>query len=777
MNKKLENSLKLQLSEKMSSAQYNALVKEVSTLHGAISDLKHDACPAMQRTIKNCLEKGDKYDIRNIVQFDYILKRSSKAIFANSKKRNFEYENAKRANSLIFNEYRNLKFKEKYDRLISDFYVKNESKLSGMVDENLQKNITPSYDKFLDSVIEECKFTNSNISKREIKEYLNTYETIYSDLFIKQAPTRQILEAVGEMTEKLKGDQDLVLTYDEKTGHLIGFSEILIGNQTSIEEAKTALRYYVACSEYFEKQKIAIVLQLSSNKNFAKSICYPSYKGGYTDILKRDANVISNKYFKQYFGKLAPDCFDDIETLKTKTLTLEKVRSLLVSVSAFLEIGKKIYLDDYRAKTGIDENLSEDEALNCLLKENQENLFYFLNNQQCKIDQIVNISVENPITCKEDVEQQLQAFTKYTAEALRGEAQEYLKEYLNLSREGYKIIIPSEFDLSDIKSSAIKALLASEIQKVSMPTIVKDDKNLPQRKSKEEVQSIIDEIFSDTIGLGYVKQNLFEHVYSLSVLPRDSIFRDLAFLLSGNPGSGKSMTAHKIHDVLYKTGVLSKDKIFDDVAASLKAGYVGQTTTKIDNIFKEYAGGTVFIDEADSLFKDDKRLEDSYSSEAKSKFIKLVEQRNNDTATILACYDNKLQELFRSNPGIYRRFSGNLYRLPDYTPEQLLQMCDLLLKTDAQQTKTPAYVLADKAQSAIKDYFVAMQKNESAVEHKENASIVKRTVYGVLKKHMLRSDDDKNITEEDVLQFVENERNRELLEDNGGSKIIGFCEN
>ena len=39
MNKKLENSLKLQLSEKMSSAQYNALVKEVSTLHGAISDL------------------------------------------------------------------------------------------------------------------------------------------------------------------------------------------------------------------------------------------------------------------------------------------------------------------------------------------------------------------------------------------------------------------------------------------------------------------------------------------------------------------------------------------------------------------------------------------------------------------------------------------------------------------------------------------------------------------------------------------------------------------
>lgn len=51
-------------------------------------------------------------------------------------------------------------------------------------------------------------------------------------------------------------------------------------------------------------------------------------------------------------------------------------------------------------------------------------------------------------------------------------------------------------------------------------------------------------------------------------------------IFKGNPGTGKTMIAQTVADVLYNIGVIKTNKLVETDRVGLVAGYVGQTAIK-----------------------------------------------------------------------------------------------------------------------------------------------------------------------------------------------------
>ncbi len=784
MNSKIEQQIRNQLFSNIDQQQFDAFVKAVDSLYREIAKLAQEAIEPMEKTIKNCFGLR-RVPVSNIVQFDYILRRAAKKVLEsnqrNTKQTRIERNNALKAQSLIFNQYRFSRIYDKFFKIFGEFKENNKEILQKVENKQALGKILPNYDKFLDQVIDSCEDLGEGVTLSKVKAFLRNYNAIYTDLFVKHSPSKQVIDESNEMIDKLKGNSKFSFTYNPKTGQLTGLPEVVLGDMDSIEEADNALNYYVAFSEYFEKQKVAIGLQLASNRHFAKSICYPYLLDSFTDMLKKPESVITDKYFNKYFNSLSPNCFDDIETIKSKSMALDKVRSMLVSAYSYMEIAKRTYIKLYREENHYVDEISDDTVLKDILFKDAQGLYEHLREARIKIDDIIKIHSDKPILDEADITKRSKALTKFISERLTKVPPELSKEYVKLSLQGYTIAVPDSFDISEVRAPSVKVLMPNREAVKPMPSqITFIPKRIEEVSVVQEpiqdigsyVQGIINETFADTIGLVKLKEDLFERVCALKILPKGSELRELTFLLAGNPGSGKTMSAKKIHEVLYRTGILSEDKIYDDIAAALKAPYVGQTVVNIEKIFKEYQGGTIFIDEADSLFNSSNGKEDQFTGEARSKFIKRVEEDCKDTAIIMACYKDRLQPLFQSNPGIFRRFSGGVITLEDYTAEELLQMCELKLKIDAEKTNTQPYVFSAEAQKELKGYFEYINARAKGPEHKENGGVVKRTLLGVLSKKAIRSSIDREISFEDVRGFIDEDEAKKVMAE--PNRIIGF---
>lgn len=73
----------------------------------------------------------------------------------------------------------------------------------------------------------------------------------------------------------------------------------------------------------------------------------------------------------------------------------------------------------------------------------------------------------------------------------------------------------------------------------------------------------------------------------------------------GNPGTGKTMVARLIGQIIYELGVFhSEEYKFVEVKESdLISNHVGETAIQTQNILQSALGGVLFIDEAYTLNK------------------------------------------------------------------------------------------------------------------------------------------------------------------------------
>jgi hypothetical protein len=106
------------------------------------------------------------------------------------------------------------------------------------------------------------------------------------------------------------------------------------------------------------------------------------------------------------------------------------------------------------------------------------------------------------------------------------------------------------------------------------------------------------------------------------------------------------------------------------------AGYVGQTAIKTTKLLTKHLGGSLIIDEAYSLIHDEK---DSFGMEALTTINRFISENIGNIAIFFAGYEDKMEALFRAQPGLRRRIHKT-YRIENYNHEQLYQIFILQCK-------------------------------------------------------------------------------------------------
>ena len=206
-----------------------------------------------------------------------------------------------------------------------------------------------------------------------------------------------------------------------------------------------------------------------------------------------------------------------------------------------------------------------------------------------------------------------------------------------------------------------------------------DDGSLsPPARPLEELHAALDEL----VGLELVKAEV-KLVADLLVVQRLRVARGLPvvagsrhLVFTGNPGTGKTTVARLLAELYRTLGVVERGHLVETDRGGLVAGYVGQTATKVKDVFRSALGGVLLIDEAYALARGGER---DFGAEAIDTLVKLVEDHRDEIVVILAGYPAEMAVLVASNPGIESRFPRTIH-FPDHSDDELVAIFELLCR-------------------------------------------------------------------------------------------------
>ena len=259
------------------------------------------------------------------------------------------------------------------------------------------------------------------------------------------------------------------------------------------------------------------------------------------------------------------------------------------------------------------------------------------------------------------------------------------------------------------------------------------------------------------IGLQSVKRNVHSllHLQSIQMereargLPRIPMSNHLVF--TGNPGTGKTTVARMIARIYKKIGLLSKGTFVEVDRSGLVAGYVGQTAIEVSNVLDSAKGGVLFIDEAYALANG---VGGDYGMEAIETLLKRMEDEREDLVVIVAGYPKLMERFISSNPGLRSRFSKKIF-FPDYTPEELLDILQYMVKKNGFIISEPALDFA---------YEVLEKKYNTRTEDFANAREVRNFFESAIVSQADRLYGKENITDEELCRLeVDDFKYNELM--------------
>ena len=96
--------------------------------------------------------------------------------------------------------------------------------------------------------------------------------------------------------------------------------------------------------------------------------------------------------------------------------------------------------------------------------------------------------------------------------------------------------------------------------------------------------------------------------------------------------------------------------------------YVGHTAPKTREVLKRAYGGVLFIDEAYYLYRPEN--ERDYGQEAIEILLQVMETERDKLVVVFAGYQDRMDDFFRSNPGMGSRVAHHI-DFPDYDVDEL----------------------------------------------------------------------------------------------------------
>jgi SpoVK/Ycf46/Vps4 family AAA+-type ATPase len=190
------------------------------------------------------------------------------------------------------------------------------------------------------------------------------------------------------------------------------------------------------------------------------------------------------------------------------------------------------------------------------------------------------------------------------------------------------------------------------------------------------------------------------------------------FILTGNPGTGKTSVARKMGEILQAMDILPTSRVIEASRATLVGKYMGETPKIVNNMCDKAMGGILFIDEAYTLSSEN----DQYGKEAIDTLMKRMEDDRGKFVVIAAGYKDDMETFLTVNPGLASRFSHKMH-IDDYNEDELLAIYKKMAAKDN-------YKLSPEAEFKLMDVICRMvvTKSEAFGNAREMRNMLDATI-------------------------------------------------